>query len=81
MSHCCHCYAIDHRGSGDSQLLLQEGVAESLMRSEQEIHQASAALPTIEGFMEDISAVINHLGCNGKSCSLLTGTQLQSSNP
>ena len=69
MTHCCHCYAIDHRGMGDSQLQLPTGLGESLLRSEQEIHQASAALPTLEGFAEDIRAVINHLGCNGKSHS------------
>ena len=67
MTHCCHCYAVDHRGSGDSQLQLPTGLGGSLLRSEQEIHQASAALPTIEGYMEDISAVVKHLGCDGKS--------------
>ena len=63
-----HCYAVDHRGAGDSELnvpdrVIAEATADIDMM--EEWRRPSANLPTLEGFAEDICAIAKHLSWKG----------------
>lgn len=69
MLHRFHCYAVDHRGTGDSPLNVPESaIAEAVAEIDmmEEWRKPSANLPTLEGYAEDICAIARHLSWKGK---------------
>lgn len=61
-----HCYALDNRGSGDSFIQTPE-IGDGVYHGSQSIFEAQDEVPTLQGFAEDIIAVVDHLNYTGIS--------------
>ena len=69
-----HCYAVDLRGMGDSQMDVPETLIEDgdYAGSHEECLHPSTSLPTLEGFAADISAVVGQLSWKGRVSTSFT---------
>ena len=80
MLHRFHCYAVDLRGAGDSELNVPDCViaeATGGIDMMDEWRRPSAKLPTLEGYAEDICAVARHLSWKGHLLPLTTAADIQ----
>lgn len=64
-----HCYAVDHRGTGDSHLDVPDSALQEALENRSSLQSewliASARIPTIQGYAEDICTVASHFAWRG----------------